>query len=63
MPGADNMPRYRYKIYKNNQLVLTNWIDASNKDEALEELEPVKKEYDATHIKVMETTPASQWSC
>ena len=55
MPGADNMPRYRYKIYKNNQLVLTNWIDASNKDEALEELEPVKKEYDATHIKVMET--------
>lgn len=57
------MPRYRYKIYKNNVLVLTNWIDANNKDEALEELEPLRQEYDATQIKVMETTPPGQWPC
>ena len=57
------MPRYRYKIYKNNQLVLTNWIDATTKDEALEELEPLRQEHDGTHIKVIETTPTSHWSC
>lgn len=57
------MPRYRYKIYKNNQLVLTNWIDANTKDEALEELEPLRQEHDGTHIKVMETIPPSQWPC
>lgn len=55
------MVRFKYKIYKNNQLVLTNWIDATSKDEALEELEPVKQEHDGTHIKVMEATPPSQW--
>lgn len=57
------MPRYRYKIYKDNTLVLTNWIDATSKDEALEELEPLRQEYDGTHIKVMEATPTSQWPC
>ena len=57
------MPRYRYKIYKNNQLVLTNCIDANTKDEALEELEPLRQEHDGTHVKVIETTPTSQWSC
>lgn len=57
------MARFRYKIYNGKQLVLTNWIDANSKEEALEELEPLKKEHDGTHIKLMETTPATNWSC
>ena len=55
------MPRFKYKIYNGNQLVLTNWIDANTKDEALAELEPLKNEHNGTNIKVMETTPPSQW--
>lgn len=55
------MARYRYKIYKNHELVLTNWIDANSKDEALEKLEPLRQEHDGTNIKVMEATPPSQW--
>ena len=57
------MARFRYKIYNGKQLVLTNWIDANSKEEALEELEPLKKEHNGTHIKVLETTPATNWSC
>ena len=57
------MARFKYKIYKNNQLVLTNWIDANTKDEALEDLEPLRQEHDGTHIKIMEATPTSQWKC
>ena len=57
------MPRFRYRIYNGNELVLTNWIDADSKDEALEELEPLRQEHDGTHVKVIETTPTSQWKC
>ena len=55
------MPRFRYRIYNGNELVLRNWIDADSKDEALEELEPLRQEHDGTHVKVIETTPTSQW--
>lgn len=54
------MARYRYKIYKNNELVLTNWIDANSKEEALALLQ---EDHDGATIKVIETTPAHKWSC
>ena len=54
---------FKYRIYKNNQLILTNWIGADSKDEALEELEPLRQEHDGTNIKIMEVTPTSQWKC
>ena len=29
------MKRFRYRIYKGKQLVLTNWIDAETKEKAI----------------------------
>lgn len=57
------MKRYRYRIYKNNELVLTNWIDATSKEKAIADLEDLKEEYCGTHIKVNEVSPVSEWSC
>lgn len=57
------MKRYRYRIYKGNELVLTNWIDAESKEKAIADLQELKQEYDGTLIKVNETSSAHNWKC
>lgn len=57
------MKCFNYKICKGSKVVLKNSINAESKEEALTKLEDLKKEYDGTEIKIIETAPASEWSC
>ena len=57
------MKCFNYKIYKGSELVFKNSINRESKEEALRDLEDVKREYDGTAIKIMEVKSASGWDC
>jgi type II secretory pathway component PulF len=54
------MKCFNYKIYDNDQLVLKNSINANSKEEALALLQ---EDHDGATIKIIEVTPANNWSC
>ena len=54
---------FRYKIYKNDNEVLMNWINAEDRQEAMLKLEDVKQEMNADEIRLTEVFGASEWSC
>lgn len=45
---------FRYKILKNEQLVLINWINAESREDALQRLEEVKEEMNGDTIRLTE---------
>lgn len=45
------MKCFKYKIYKDNKLILTNWINSPNKQEAYNSL---KEDYPDANIKLIE---------
>ena len=57
------MKVFRYRIYKGNELVLTNWINRETKEKAIADLQPLLKEYNGTELKVIEVHSANNWSC
>ena len=57
------MKCFKYKIYKDSTLVLTNWINKESKEEALSDLEAVKVEHEGTEIKLTEVNSSDNWSC
>ena len=54
------MKCFNYKIYDNGQLILKNSINANSKEEALALLQ---EDHDGATIKIIEVTPANNWSC
>lgn len=54
---------FKYRIYRNNGQCLVNWINAETREDALQKLENVKKEYDADEIRLTEVFGARQWRC
>ena len=57
------MSVFRYKILKDNRLILTNWINADSRQDALMKLEDVKRELEADTIRLTEVFGATQWRC
>lgn len=57
------MKVFKYEIYKEHKLVLTNWINTESKEKAIADLQDLKEEYDGTDLKVIEVCPASKWKC
>ena len=54
---------FRYKILRDNRLVLTNWINADNREDALQKLAGVKKEMGADTIHLTEVSSPKNWRC
>lgn len=48
------MKVFRYKIYKGNELVLTNYINRETKEKAIADLQPLLNENNGTDLKVVE---------
>ena len=57
------MKVFRYRIYKGNELVLTNYIHRETKEKAIADLQPLLNEYNGTDLKVIEVHSANNWSC
>ena len=48
------MKVFRYRIFKGNELVLTNYINRETKEKAIADLQPLLNEYNGTDLKVVE---------
>ncbi len=57
------MRTFNYKILKDSEVVFKNTIHRPTKEEALQDLEELKKEYEGTEIKIAEVSSANKWSC
>ena len=57
------MKTFNNKILKGSSVILKNTIHRKTREEAIADLEELKKEYNGTDIKLTEITPASKWSC
>ena len=57
------MKTFNYKILKGSTVVFKNTIHRQTREEALTDLEEVRKEYNGTDIKISEVKPANKWSC
>ena len=57
------MSVFRYKILKDNRLILTNWINADSRQDALMKLEDVKRELNADTIRLTEVFSVKEWRC
>lgn len=54
---------FQYKILRNNSLVLTNWINADDREDALQKLASVKEEMSADTIRLTEVSSPKNWRC
>ena len=45
------MKCFKYKVIKDNKLIITNWINSKSKEDAISQL---KKDYEDAIIKVIE---------
>lgn len=54
---------FQYKILRNNSLLLTNWINADDREDALQKLASVKKEMGADTIRLTEVSSPKNWRC
>ena len=54
------MSVFRYKILKDNRLILTNWINADSRADALRQLQP---EHVECEIRLTVVFGPSQWKC
>ena len=57
------MACFKYRILRNNNQVLINWINADSRQDALMKLEDVKRELNADTIRLTEVFGATQWRC
>lgn len=53
---------FRYRIMQNNRQLVTNWINAEDRQDALNKLEDVKNELNADTIHLTEVFGA-HWRC
>ena len=56
------MPCFQYRIFRNDRQVLTNWLNADNREDAIRRLETVKDELNADTVKVTEVF-GNTWRC
>ena len=54
---------FKFRIYRKNGQCLVNWINAENREDAMQKLEQTKKEYDADEIHLTEVFGATHWRC
>lgn len=54
---------FKFRIYRKNGQCLVNWINAENREDAMQKLEQTKKEYDADEIRLTEVFGATHWRC
>ena len=57
------MRTFNYKILKDSEVVFKNTSHRPTKEEALKDLEELKREYEGTEIKIAEVSSANKWSC
>ena len=57
-----NMSVFRFRLYRKNEQVLTNWINAESREDAMNKLEDLKKEMNADEIHLNEVYGAT-WKC
>lgn len=56
------MSVFRFRLYRKNEQVLTNWINAESREDAMNKLEDLKKEMNADEIHLNEVYGAT-WKC
>lgn len=54
-----NMSVFRFRIYKDNRQILTNWINAEDREDAMHKLEQEHKECEIRLTEVFGAT----WKC
>ena len=54
---------FQFRIIRDGRQVLINWINAQDREDAMQKLEQTKKELDADTIRLTEVFGATQWRC
>ena len=54
------MACFKFRIIKNNREILTNWINADSREDAMQKLNEEHKECE---IRLTEVFGATQWKC
>ena len=57
------MACFQFRLIRNNHQVLINWINAQDRQDALNKLEDVKHELNADTIHLTEVFGATTWRC
>lgn len=54
---------FQFRLMRGDRQLLINWINAENREDAMQKLEQTKKELDADTIRLTEVFGATHWRC